>query len=163
MAKEIEHKFLVASEAWRAAARPGTRYVQGYLSAEPGRTVRVRVAGDRGYLTVKGRAAGPAGASRDEFEYEVPLDDARQMLAMCGALVSKTRYVVPHEGHDWEVDVFDEANAGLVVAEIELRAEGERFALPPWAGADVTSDGRYSNASLSAKPYSSWAEKKPQK
>jgi adenylate cyclase len=121
--------------------------------------VRVRIAGDRGFLTVKGAARG---ASRDEFEYEVPVDDARQMLAMCGPLVQKTRHVVAHEGHDWEVDVFEGANAGLVVAEVELASEGERFARPAWAGRDVTADARYTNARLAAQPYSTWREEKPE-
>jgi adenylate cyclase len=153
MAKEIEHKFLVTSDAWRASARAGVPYVQGYLSTEPGRTVRVRLAGDRGFLTVKGKTSG---ATRDEFEYEVPKADAEQMLEMCDRLVAKTRYVVPHEGHDWEIDVFEGANAGLIVAEIELDREGEAFARPPWAGEDVTADGRYANASLAKEPYSTW-------
>lgn len=157
MAKEIERKFLVRSDAWRADARPGVPYVQGYLATEPKATVRVRVAGDRGYLTVKGKATG---ATRDEFEYEVPEGDARQMLELCGARVEKTRYLVPHRGHDWEVDVFGGENDGLVVAEIELRSETEEFARPAWAGEDVTSDHRYANASLSRQPYASW--KKPQ-
>jgi adenylate cyclase len=153
MAKEIEHKFLVTSDAWRSSAREGVPYVQGYLSTEPGPTVRVRVAGDRGFLTIKGKAVG---ATRDEYEYEVPRGDADEMLTMCRTLVRKTRYVVRHEGHDWEIDVFEGANAGLVVAEIELGAEGEAFARPAWAGEDVTADGRYANASLATKPYSDW-------
>jgi adenylate cyclase len=160
MAKEIERKFLVRGDGWRAGARPGVPFVQGYLSTDgSGATVRVRVAGDRAFLTVKGRAKG---LTRDELEYEVPVADARDMLGMCGVrVVEKTRYVVPHEGHDWEVDVFEGANAPLVMAEIELGREDEPFARPPWAGDEVTEDGRYANACLATQPYSAWGPKSP--
>jgi CYTH domain-containing protein len=154
VAREIERKFLVRGESWRAAACASTPYRQGYLSTVKERTVRVRIAGAKAYLTVKGVAVG---ASRDEFEYEIPLADARYMLeAMCEVLVEKTRWIVPHEGHRWEVDEFGGANAGLVVAEIELEHEDEAFARPDWVGEEVTHDPRYSNANLARAPWRAW-------
>ncbi len=116
-------------------------------------TVRVRTAGDKGFLTLKTRGNG---ISRDEFEYEIPLEDAKQLLAMCPDLVRKTRHLVHHHDHTWEVDVFGGENEGLVVAEIELDSEDELFVLPAWAGEEVTHDKRYSNASLCAKPWKTW-------
>jgi adenylate cyclase len=152
--REIERKFLVRGEGWRAAARGGTPFQQGYLSTSKDSTVRVRLAGDEAWLTVKGKTLG---ASRDEFEYAIPPEDARQMLdTLCPDRVVKTRYVVPHEGHDWEVDVFEAGNAGLVVAEIELDDESEAFARPDWLGEEVTDDHRYANANLARAPWSSW-------
>jgi adenylate cyclase len=159
MAKEIERKFLLRSEAWRADAGAGTPYQQGYLSTDKARTVRVRLAGSRGFLTVKGPTAG---ATRDEFEYEIPEADARAMIErLCERLVVKTRHLVAHRGHTWEIDVFHGANEGLVVAEIELASEDEEFARPEWAGAEVTHDPRYFNANLAREPFSSWTEGGP--
>jgi adenylate cyclase len=153
---EIERKFLVATDGWRAAAGVGTPFEQGYLSTEPARTVRVRLAGSHATLTIKGLTHG---ASRDEFEYPIPAEDARHMLAhLCKDAVVKVRFVVPHEGHDWEVDVFGGENEGLVVAEIELDDEAEPFALPAWVGAEVTGDERYYNAILATRPWRSWAD-----
>jgi adenylate cyclase len=154
VAREIERKFLVRGESWRAAACAGTPYRQGYLSTVKERTVRVRLAGAKAYLTVKGVAVG---ATRDEFEYEIPVEDARHMLdVMCEVAVEKTRWIVPNEGHDWEVDEFGGANAGLVVAEIELEDEAEAFARPPWVAEEVTHDPRYTNASLARAPWRGW-------
>jgi adenylate cyclase len=153
VAKEIERKFLVRSDAWRAGASAGTEFVQGYLLADETRTVRVRLAGARGFLTIKGPTVG---ATRDEFEYEIPASDARAILAMCDLTLAKKRYVVRHEGHTWEVDVFAGDNAGLVVAEIELTSESEPFARPAWLGEEVTYDSRYANASLVRAPFKSW-------
>jgi adenylate cyclase len=122
MGIEIERKFLVAGDGWRAAATASTRFSQGYLSRDPARTVRVRIAGDAAFLTIKGATHG---ATRAEFEYAVPLADAQQMLAMCdGPVVEKVRHLCPHEGMTWEVDEFLGANAGLVLAEIELAGCG---------------------------------------
>ena len=152
MAIEIERKFLVVGDAWKQA--PGVPYAQGYLNRDKRRTVRVRVVEGRAWLTVKG---ANAGATRAEFEYPIPLADAEQLLALCdGPLVRKLRRVIVHEGSTWEVDEFEGDNAGLVVAEIELRSEDQPFAAPAWLGAEVTHDPRYFNSSLAAAPYSTW-------
>jgi adenylate cyclase len=154
MPQEIERKFLLRTDAWRTSAGAGTPYQQGYLSTDKARTVRVRLAGARGYLTVKGPTLG---ATRDEFEYEIPEADARAMIErLCERIVVKTRHRVAHEGHTWEIDEFHGENAGLLVAEIELRAEDEAFARPDWLGAEVTDDPRYFNANLARAPFSTW-------
>jgi adenylate cyclase len=154
MGKEIERKFLVKDDSWRRKAT-GTHYRQGYLASQPERSVRVRIAGAQGLLTIKGPSVG---AGRDEFEYKIPLADATYLLNhLCEQpLIEKTRYEVPFNGHTWEVDVFDGENRGLVLAEIELSKEDEQFMLPPWIGGEVTHDSRYFNASLTKKPFSSW-------
>lgn len=154
MGIEIERKFLVAGEGWREAAAAQTRFSQGYLSRDPAHTVRVRMAGDAAFLTIKGATQG---ATRAEFEYAIPPADAQQLLAMCdGPVVEKIRHLCPHEGMTWEVDEFLGANAGLVLAEIELEAEGQGFARPAWLGAEVTGDARYVNANLVLNPFTSW-------
>ena len=152
MGIEIERKFLVAGEAWRAQARgPGEAMLQGYLAtggaAAPG--VRVRLAGARAWLTVK----GPGGLVRAEFEYPVPVEDARAMLALCIVpVIEKTRFEAPHAGHLWTVDVFHAPArlAGLVLAEVEMDSADDSPPLPEWLGAEVTGDARYSNAALAA-------------
>lgn len=155
MGIEIERKFLVTDEGWRQQATKQTRFSQGYLSRDPARTVRVRIAGDAAFLTIKGATRG---ATRAEFEYAVPLADAQALLALCdGPVVEKIRHLCPHEGMTWEVDEFLGANAGLVVAEIELVSESQSFASPAWLGAEVTGDGRYVNANLAVSPFTSWA------
>jgi len=147
---EIERKFLVTGDAWRHGAR-GRPIRQGYLARTRRGVVRVRSYGDRGFLTVKSERSG---FTRNEYEYEIPLVHAEEMLTLCeGALIEKTRYRVAHRGHTWEIDVFGGANTGLVVAEIELAAEDEPFARPAWLGAEVTADRRYRNAQLSLHPY----------
>jgi len=154
MPKEIERKFLVATDAWKQAADRGTPIRQGYLSDEPGVTVRARVAGDKGYITIKGPITG---ISRDEFEYEIPAADAEQLVKMSGTrVVEKTRYRVEHAGHTWEVDVFGGENAGLVLAEIELSAASDTFDRPSWLGQDVSHDIRYFSGSLARNPWSRW-------
>ena len=152
--EEIERKFLVSGEAWRETAE-GTRYRQGFLSTEPERTVRVRVAGPRGSITVKGKNVG---ARRAEFEYEIPVADAERMLdTLCKRpLIEKVRYTVAVAPHTWEIDVFEGENAGLVVAEIELRSEHEAFDKPEWVGDEVTGDPRYFNSNLVSNPYQTW-------
>lgn len=160
MGLEIERRFLVAGDGWRPGA-VAVEIVQGYLSTDPRRVVRVRLAGGSGYLTVKGLADG---ASRAEFEYPVPAADARELLALCGpAVVEKVRWLVSHGGREWVVDVFGGANAGLVLAEIELEAPDQAFDRPPWAGAEVTGLARFANASLAERPYAAFsaAEKGP--
>lgn len=154
MGIEIERKFLVTGDAWRAGAR-GIFYRQGYLSTAKERTVRVRIAGDRGFLTVKGESAG---AARAEFEYEIPAADAQEMLEhLCEKpLIEKTRYTVEFAGMRWEIDEFAGGNEGLIVAEIELPGEYVRVDLPSWAGREVTGDPRYFNSSLARHPWRSW-------
>ena len=157
MGFEIERKFLVVDDSWRATAAPGARYRQGYLTTNPGCAVRVRVSGDEAWLNIK--AAAP-DIRRREFEYVIPVADAHPILEeLCvKPLIEKTRYVVEHQGHAWEVDVFEGDNAGLVVAEIELASTSEEFTLPDWAGDEVSGDPRYLNQRLVEHPYSRWAE-----
>lgn len=153
MPQEIERKFLITDLAC-IAGLTGFRWRQAYLSRVPERTVRVRIGKSSAFLTVKGKPRGPV---RDEFEYAVPLADAEQMLLMCdGFVVDKTRYLVEHAGHVWEVDVFHGDNEGLVVAEVELAAEDENVELPSWIGAEVTDDYRYQNSALSETPFKFW-------
>jgi adenylate cyclase len=152
MGTEIERKFLVTGSDWRQAT--GTHYSQGYLNRDKERVVRVRIAGEKAFLTIKGKSVG---ASRAEFEYEIPVADAQQLLKLCdGPLVEKIRRVITHDGNKWEVDEFLGENAGLVVAEIELRSEDQAFTRPDWLGTEVTDDSRYYNSSLSALPFSKW-------
>lgn len=155
MAIEIERKFLVRDDTWRAQVESASRIAQGYLVAEPGITVRVRRRGDQGFLTIKGAAEG---IGRSEFEYQIPLADAQALLRdLCvRPPLEKVRHLIPFAGHLWELDVFAGANAGLVMAEIELTAEDEPFDLPDWAGDEVTGDPRYFNAYLAHHPFSTW-------
>ena len=152
MGIEIERKFLVSGTAWRAAESVHLR--QGYLSHDKHRTVRVRLAADAGALTIKGVTAG---ATRAEFEYAIPVGDARALLDICeGSIVEKRRHVIEFAGLSWEVDEFLGDNAGLVVAEVELESEAQSIARPHWIGEEVTHDPRYFNAALSRKPYATW-------
>lgn len=154
MGREIERKFLVANNGWQAAVVAADALRQGYLCVDPERTVRVRLAGEKAWLTIKGRAHG---ASRAEFEYRLPVADVHEILQMCiTPLVEKTRHRVPFAGRTWEVDVFAGANRGLVLAEVEIEAPDAPVALPPWLGAEVTDDHRYANANLAARPYTTW-------
>jgi len=155
MGKEIERKFLVKDHSFKDAASSCKAYRQGYISTHPGRIIRVRTDGEKGYLALKGPSHD---AARLEYEYEIPLADAEEMLAvMCEKpLIEKRRYIVFHEGMTWEVDVFEGENRGLCIAEIELEREDQEFTLPSWAGPEVTGDPRYYNANLVRHPYSSW-------
>lgn len=158
MGDEIERKFLTIDESWRGQGQ-ATRYVQGYLCRESGRTVRVRIAGEKASLTIKGATTG---VSRKEFEYEIPLPDAEELMKLCvRPLIEKTRTVVEFAGKRWEVDEFHGENAGLVVAEIELTREDEPFERPAWVGCEVSHDPRYSNARLTRQPYTTWPENAP--
>ena len=159
MATEIERKFLVTGDAWREGA-PGTEFMQGYLSRDPARSVRVRLAGDSAWLTIKGPSTG---LSRPEFEYPIPPADARALLELCPEPpIEKTRFRIDHHGHQWEIDEFHGANAGLILAEIELESEDASFARPAWAGREVSRDPRYFNASLVHSPFRDWPENEPQ-
>ena len=151
MATEIEKKFLVAGEI---PAGEDSEIAQAYLSLTPERTVRVRIRSGKATLTIKGR---PTGISRPEFEYEIPFDDARQLLELAvGAPVEKTRRCIPAGDFTWEVDTFHGANEGLVVAEIELQSERDHFERPDWLGDEVTDDPRYLNSNLVTKPFREW-------
>ncbi len=162
MAVEIERKFLVTGDGWRAAAHAVLPMAQGYINdlgaMESGgqkASVRVRIQGEAAFLNLKSRELG---RSRQEFEYPVPVEDARALLALCvGGVIDKRRHLVRHEGHLWEVDEFLGDNAGLVVAEIELSSPDERFALPAWAGREVTDESRYYNLALASHPYARWS------
>lgn len=154
MGQEIERKFLVKVDLWQPPDS-GSQIRQGYLPVQDARTVRVRVADDRAYLTLKGPAKGLV---RAEFEYSIPLADAEEMLEqLCDRpLIEKTRYKLPHAGLTWEVDEFSGENAGLLMAEVELSRPDQPVELPPWIGQEVTDDPRYYNASLSRYPYREW-------
>jgi adenylate cyclase len=151
---EIERKFLLAGDGWRALGQP-VLLRQGYLSSDPERVVRVRVEGDQSYITIKGRSSG---ATRGEWEYPIPLADANELLErLCQQpIVEKYRSKIEFAGNVWEVDEFVGVNQGLVLAEIELQAEDQAFDKPDWIGADVTDDKRYYNSNLVRHPYSSW-------
>jgi len=158
MGREIERKFLVQNDSWRLCAESKKPYVQGYISVVPERIVRVRLAGEKAFLTLKGRHDH---AGRDEFEYPLPVDDARQILeTMCiRPLIEKTRHIVKDGGLKWEVDEFGQENQGLVVAEVELESIDQEVHLPAWVGEEVTHDYRYSNASLVKEPYMRWGRR----
>jgi CYTH domain-containing protein len=154
MATEIERKFVPKNNDWKHGAK-GVRYRQGYLSTEKGRTVRARTVADKGFLTIKGKTVG---ASRAEYEYEIPLQEANEILEhLCQRpLIEKTRYKIPHQGLTWEVDEFEGENSGLVIAEVELESEDQVFERPSWVGEEVTADARYYNANLISHPYCEW-------
>ena len=154
MGIEIERKFLVTTDAWMRQGEP-VLLRQGYLSSHPSRVVRVRIEGDGAVMTIKGKNVG---ASRGEWEYPIPMADAQEFLdKLCEQpIIEKYRRRIPHAGFVWEVDEFLGANAGLVVAEIELPSEDQAFDKPDWIGDEVTADRRYLNSNLIANPYSSW-------
>ncbi|MDT8393707.1 MAG: CYTH domain-containing protein [Bacteroidales bacterium] len=154
MAKEIERKFLVLNDSFKEGLVPV--YIrQGFISTDKNRVIRVRIAGTRASLTLK---TGVTGITRNEYEYAIPLEDAREILdRMCsGFVIEKYRYLVEHENHKWEVDVFMGENKGLVIAEIELKTEHEKFKKPNWLGDEVTHDERYYNAMLVKHPFADW-------
>ena len=153
MAVETERKFLVSGDSWRSLGNP-IAYAQGYLARGDGVTVRIRIAGEKAFFTVKGPVVG---ISRPEFEYPVPLEDAHEMLKLCkDPAIEKTRTRVPHASHVWEVDEFGGDNQGLIIAEVELSSPDEEVALPPWVGIEVTGDPRYYNSNLAVHPYRDW-------
>lgn len=162
MGIEIERKFLVTGDAWRTHAHRAIPMAQGYINDQAAMdggamkaSVRVRVAGDEAWLNLKSRALGH---TRQEFDYPIPVEDARALLALCvGDLVDKTRHLVEASGFTWEVDEFHGANGGLVVAEIELPDADAPFARPDWVGAEVTDASRYYNLALASRPYAQWS------
>jgi len=155
MAIEIEHKFLLANDDWRDCVTHSVRYRQGYLSSQPTSSIRVRTSNEHAWLNIK---SATIGTHRHEYEYEIPLADANEILnTLCKKpLIEKTRYFVQDNGHTWEIDEFDGDNQGLIVAEIELSEIGKAFVKPAWLGAEVTDDLRYYNNNLSQHPYSEW-------
>lgn len=156
MALEIERKFLVNGEGFKAEAHKETRIVQGYLSSVPERTVRVRIKGDKGFLTIKG-IGSESGASRYEWEREIEVEDAKALLAICEpGVIDKTRFLVTSGAHTFEVDEFYGENQGLIVAEVELGSEQEKFAKPMWLAEEVTGDAKYYNSMLMKNPYTNW-------
>jgi CYTH domain-containing protein len=154
MGKEIERKYVVNTAAWKPAGA-GTHFKQGYLNSQKERVVRVRIEGDRAKLTIKGPSVG---VTRSEFEYPIPVEDATPLLDhLCEQpLIDKHRHKEVHGGKTWEIDVFHGENEGLVVAEIELASEDEKFEVPIWAVREVSSDPRYFNSNLLKNPYKNW-------
>ncbi len=153
---EIERKFLVNSNDFKTEAFTQNRIAQGYLSSVPGRTVRVRIKGNKGFLTIKG-ASNESGLSRFEWEKEIPLDEATALLKLCEeGIIDKTRFEVNKGNHVFEIDEFYGENQGLIIAEIELNSEAEVFLKPTWLGKEVTNDPRYYNSYLSKNPYKKW-------
>jgi len=156
MALEIEKKFLVSGDAYKTDAEKQVRITQGYLSTVPERTVRVRIKADKGYLTIKGKG-NDSGATRYEWEKEIPLSEAQELMELCEAgVIDKTRFLVKSGQHTFEVDEFYGNNQGLVVAEVELGSEDEAFEKPSWIAEEVTGEARYYNAMLMQNPYKSW-------
>lgn len=159
MGMEIERKFLVRNDSYKALASSYSRIVQGYICSERGRTVRVRLRGEKGYLTIKGPSANN-GLSRYEFEKEITIDEALSLLTLCEpGTIDKVRYLVPLEdGHVVEVDEFHGANEGLVLAEIELGDENEAYLRPDFLAEEVTGDRRYYNSQLRRRPFTQWTD-----
>lgn len=156
MAQEIERKFLVKSDAFKAQASKETRITQGYLSSIPERTVRVRIKGSKGFITIKG-IGGASGASRYEWEKEIPVEEVEELLKICEpGVIDKTRYEVKAGPFTFEVDEFYGENQGLVVAEIELTSETDTFEKTEWLGEEVTGDVKYYNSMLMKNPYTKW-------
>jgi adenylate cyclase len=155
MANEVERKFLVKGEFKNIASKE-TRIVQGYLSSVPERTVRVRIKGDKGFITIKG-IGNTSGATRYEWEKEIPINEVEDLLKICEpGIIDKTRYLVKAGNHTYEVDEFYGENQGLIVAEVELLSESERFEKPDWLGEEVTGDTKYYNSMLMKNPYTKW-------
>ncbi|MCU0351260.1 MAG: CYTH domain-containing protein [Flavobacterium sp.] len=153
---EIERKFLVTSTDFIKESNKQNHIVQGYLSSVPERTVRVRIKGDKGFLTIKGKSS-TSGMSRLEWEKEITVEEAAQLIPLCEAgVIDKVRYEIPIGKHVYEVDVFSGENQGLILAEIELQSETESFDKPNWLGIEVTNDSRYYNAFLSQHPFKNW-------
>jgi adenylate cyclase len=153
---EIERKFLVTSDVFLKQFKTQNRIVQGYLSSVPERTVRIRIKGEKGFITIKGKS-NESGLSRMEWEKEIDVKEAEQLLQICeSGVIDKTRYEIEFGNHIIEVDVFDGENNGLVLAEIELQFENETFEKPEWLGKEVTGDEKYYNAYISKNPFKNW-------
>jgi len=154
MPLEIERKFLIKNDTWKASADKGLVIKQAYLNTDKERTVRVRLKDEQGFLTIKGKTVN---TTRVEFEYEIPKQDALELLKLCSkSVIEKTRYNVLHENMLWEIDIFEGDNAGLEVAEIELENENQTFSIPNWLGKEVSMEPKYFNSSLVEKPFKDW-------
>jgi adenylate cyclase len=155
MGLEIERKYLINLAEWQLVEKPyGNSLRQGYMVKEPGKTVRIRITNQQSFITIKGKSKG---ATRAEYEYEIPRSDAEELLiGFCEDIITKIRYDIEFAGKTWEVDVFFGDNAGLIIAEIELKSEDEAFEKPTWVGQEVTHDKRYFNSNLSVHPYTKW-------
>ncbi len=154
MPLEIERKFLLKNNDWKKSVQQQFVIKQGYLNTHPDRTVRIRIKGSKGILTVKGKTIH---ATRAEYEYEIPINHAEEMILLCEKpIIEKIRYLVEHHNKIWEIDIFSGANEGLMIAEIELESEDEAFHIPSWIGKEVTIDTRYYNSNLSENPFSKW-------
>lgn len=155
MGVEIERKFLVNHTRWKELEKSeGEFYRQGYLLTDPNKTIRIRQTSDKGFLTIKGISVG---ATRAEYEYEIPFKEAKELLDQFAvAELSKIRYKISIDKHIWEVDVFSGKNEGLIVAEIELKSEDEKFSIPNWIGQEVTGDDKYYNSNLTILPFKNW-------
>ena len=154
MAIEIERKYLLKNEDWRKEVESKSIIKQGYLNSNPERTVRIRITNNKGFLTIKSKNEG---SKRKEFEYEIPLEEAQDLILLCEQpIIEKTRYLVPINNHTWEIDVFEGINKGLEVAEIELSQENESFEIPNWIGKEVTEEIKYYNSQLIENPFTTW-------
>ncbi|MCJ0742382.1 CYTH domain-containing protein [Pedobacter montanisoli] len=155
MAIEIEHKYLVNLDIWKNIIPDKSVEIrQAYLQTDPEKTIRIRTKDKSGFITIKGKTVG---ASRLEFEYEIPIADANELInAFCSNLIEKTRHIVTHDSNIWEVDEFKGLNEGLIVAEIELTSEDEKYSIPNWLDKNVTDDPRYTNSNLTIKPFKAW-------
>lgn len=153
---EIERKFLIKNDLFVTEATQKSEISQGYLNSNPERTVRIRIKGKQGFITIKGKS-NDSGTTRFEWEKEIPLQEAQELITLCEEhVIVKTRYIVPQGIHKFEIDVFHGDNEGLVIAEIELSEEDEHFDKPVWLGEEVTNQVQYYNAYLSNKPYTKW-------
>jgi len=157
MAIEIEHKFLLANSGWREHISHSIKYRQGYLSSQATSSIRIRISNEHAWLNIK---SATIGTHRHEYEYEIPLQDADEIINMLcrKPIIEKTRHIVIHDGNTWEIDEFAGENRGLIVAEIELSEIGKTFSKPHWLGQEVTHDLRYYNNNLAIFPYSEWPE-----
>ena len=154
MPTEIERKFLLKNDSWKQQVEKSTVLKQGYLNSHAQRTVRIRIAGNLAFLTIKSKSEG---ISRQEFEYEIPVSEAESLLQICEQpLIEKTRHLVTIQNHTWEIDVFEGENKGLILAEIELNSETEIFEKPDWIGQEVSEDNRYYNSQLIQHPFAKW-------
>ena len=156
MGIEIERKFMVKDQSWQSPNMVGIAIRQGYLKNDPDAVVRVRIAGEAGFLTIKSKTVG---ASRLEFEYPIPFKDAEALLLLCQKpLVEKMRYLINVNRVEWSIDIFSGSNEGLVMAEVELEHEAQQVEIPPWAGVEVTGDSRFYNSNLITHPFTSWKQ-----